>query len=1316
MITFAPGLKTHINMKSSTKLYFLIITLLTATSLFAQKTYPPTRLNTAIDNMGYWRAAMDAGLTAPNPSRTVPSAEYTGSEIRAVSVITDDSPDVCLISGNTSQSENSAFINPNDPDKVINSNNSTNTPSWSITLYGANYLYTADQGETWEGSVQGAGGTNSGDPTTAIGRDGRYFINYINNGMGQSISYSDDGGATWASTLVANGGGNTLDKNHMWIDNCNSSPYEGNIYIAYTPFGGTNDQEVELRYSSNNGINWSNGLHISGGCNAGYMCHGVNLQTGPGGEVYAAFAIYDTWPSDETAIGFARSLDGGATWESFRAISNIKGIRSSGTGKNMRVNAFPVMACDVSNSPNRGNIYIIWPNHGVPGVNSGNDVDVYMIRSEDNGDNWSAPVRVNQDPAGMGKKHYQCWITCDPQTGTLSTIFYDDRNVSSSQCEVYCANSSDAGSTWEDFKVSDVAFTPTPITGLASSYFGDYINITANGGKVYPIWTDNRTATALTYTSPYQTSTMTAPIDLIAQVDEETGQVNLSWTHPGGATFDHYNVYRGLTLLGTCTLPFYTDMLPAYGSYTYKVTAVYTVEGESAPATATVEWGHGQAEVNPGSIEVTVLPDGTLSTVMQLANTGQLPLSYTSGFSLPQGNRGDNRSYCTGIGSCGGEGIAGVLYGDVSNFSACVGYEDYTALSTLVPAGDSFTITVQNITNIYPQDVCGIWVDWNQNEDFTDDGSITVSGSPGTGPYTATINVPDNAKNGMARMRIRVRRGGTLSACGSSTTGEVEDYSVNVLGWVTASPRWGSIQPGSSQDITFNFDAASLALGDYHANYTIHSNDPDGDIIVPVTMHVVNASVDITTNKDTICYGGSTLLNTTVVGGSGNYTYSWTSDPTGFTSDQANPVVSPQVTTTYYVTVSDGNFVLQDQITITVLAIPVINLGQDVSICAGFSAILDAGTGFSHYLWSTGQSTQSIEVSQAGDYWVEVTNSFGCSNRDTIALNVNPLPAVNLGQDGILCEGTSATISAGTGFATYLWSTGETTSYINVSEPGEYWVIVAEANGCSNADTINLVLGQKPVVSLGNDHSFCEGTSVTLDAGSGFAQYLWNNGATTQTISVNLGGDYWTEVTDGNGCSNRDTVSLTMNPLPQVPQTISGPTSVDYYVSQTSDFTCTESNFADNYEWTLDPVSAGIISGSSTTTGQVTWSAGFTGTANISVRGTNSCGAGSYSQTYPVSVYTSQGIGEKEIISGIKLYPNPNDGEFVLEFNSVKAQALKFQMTTSIGNRILDNKEDIPAGLYRKDFNMNNLPAGTYYLMILDKNGRLLNRQQIVVK
>jgi PKD repeat protein len=528
--------------------------------LFAQITREPSmhhakptpkgigKIDTRIDNMRYWRRMGDSGFVYLAPLESVPPAVFTGSRIESPMVMTTNSPDVPTTTVNSTQSENSVFVHPTNSQVLLNSNNSTQNPVGY--LFGADYLLSSDGGATWGGSVNGAGGYNSGDPAAAIGLTGRQYIGFIDDNSGQSVAWSDDDGETWTSVVAATQNGDLLDKNHMWIDNSSASSFEGNIYVAYTDFGATG-YPIEITRSANDGITYSTPLSISTAINAGSHNQGVNIQTGPNGEVYVIWAVYDGWPTDETAIGFAKSTNGGTSFPpATRIISNIRGIRTTETSKNQRVNSFPSMAVDISGGANNGNIYIVWANVGVPGINTGSDIDVYMIRSTNGGTSWSAPIRINQDPAGLGKEHYFPWITCDRLTGELSVVFYDDRNVSSTQCEVYAASSFDAGNTWEDFKVSDVAFTPAPIPGLASSYMGDYLGISAVGSRVYPTWTDNRSGTTLTYTSPFDlsplpttlfgVSTITPCLNQTVQFQDMTLKNPTSWLwsiSPSGYTF-----------------------------------------------------------------------------------------------------------------------------------------------------------------------------------------------------------------------------------------------------------------------------------------------------------------------------------------------------------------------------------------------------------------------------------------------------------------------------------------------------------------------------------------------------------------------------------------------------------------------------------------------------------------------------------------------------------------------------------------------------------------------------------------------------------
>ncbi len=470
------------------------------------------KVNTKIDNIGYWNRMVDMGYVTPNPWHPQRNATFTGSMIHIPGMHPQDSPDIPVTDKtDVTQSENSVFIDPANEEVILNSNNST---SWRLgsaqDSYGADALNSFDGGQGWEGSTLGINGDNNGDPSTAIGLNGWWYMGRINEDYGQAVSYSKDQGKTWTKVKVANGPSSAnglLDKNHLWIDNATGSPFNGNIYAAWTNFlpGTADENQIEIVRSTDDGLTWSSPLNISAAAVALELNHGVNIHTGPNGEVYLAWSIYDAWPSDETAIGFTKSITGGDVFlPAVRIIDNIKGIRASMTGKAMRVNSFPSMAVDNSAGPNRGNIYVVWSNVGFPGINTGSDIDVYLIRSTDGGNTWSVPIRVNQDPAGLGKQHFFPWITCDPVTGGLCVIYYDDRNLPSTDASVFVSWSYDGGLSWSDMQVSDYTFTPEQIPGLAYYYFGDYIGIQSRNMKVFPVWTDNHDGgRAMTFTSPF---------------------------------------------------------------------------------------------------------------------------------------------------------------------------------------------------------------------------------------------------------------------------------------------------------------------------------------------------------------------------------------------------------------------------------------------------------------------------------------------------------------------------------------------------------------------------------------------------------------------------------------------------------------------------------------------------------------------------------------------------------------------------------------------------------------------------------------------
>ena len=183
-----------------------------------------------------------------------------------------------------------------------------------------------------------------------------------------------------------------------------------------------------------------------------------------------------------------------------------------------------------------------------------------------------------------------------------------------------------------------------------------------------------------------------------------------------------------------------------------------------------------------------------------------------------------------------------------------------------------------------------------------------------------------------------------------------------------------------------------------------------------------------------------------------------------------------------------------DTVTVTVNPLPVINLGSDIRSCKGDTVLLNAGAGFVKYKWNNGlDSGRVLDVNNTGQYYVMVTDTNDCYGRDTIQVMFNPLPNIYLGHDTSVCN-DNFLINAGSGFLFYDWNNGLShNQQLNVNNSGQYYVLVTDSNNCTNSDTINVSLHKPPLVDLGNDISIC-GNSISLDAGSGYSNYNWNNG------------------------------------------------------------------------------------------------------------------------------------------------------------------------------------------------------------------------------
>ena len=279
-------------------------------------------------------------------------------------------------------------------------------------------------------------------------------------------------------------------------------------------------------------------------------------------------------------------------------------------------------------------------------------------------------------------------------------------------------------------------------------------------------------------------------------------------------------------------------------------------------------------------------------------------------------------------------------------------------------------------------------------------------------------------------------------------------------------------------------------------------------------------------------------IDLTVSCGNEPLTFLWSNGET--TEDISNLTAgwyTVTVTDAYGVTLTDSVEVTQpDDVEVTITP------DGPTEFCEGESVTLTGTPGFVSYLWSTGETTESITVSTDGLVILTVTDSMGCGGRDEVYITVYPNPEVEIeitdGQNPA-CDGETIELTAMSATATsYMWSTGDSTAVIDVTMSGTYSVEVVDSNGCMNSASIEIIVNPNPEVEIevtDGSNPFCEGESATLTAQSATAAfYMWSTGETSSSIVVTTEGWVDVVVTDQNGCSATDSMYIEVNPLPEV--------------------------------------------------------------------------------------------------------------------------------------------------------------------------------------
>jgi Neuraminidase (sialidase) len=352
-----------------------------------------------------------------------------------------------------------------------------------------NVYRSEDGGKTWfHDTLQSPYGVY-GDPCVVAGDSAQFFYFHLSDPTGKGWSDTGildrivcqmtlDGGRSWNDGSFV-GLNNDKDQDKEWACYDHVNDRLITTWTQFDKYGSSapgDSSNILFSRADQNGENWTTPLRINqyaGNClDDDRTTEGAVPSIGPNGEIYVAWALKEK-------IYFDRSTDGGKTWlnEDIVAGEIIGGWDMKIPGI-QRCNGMPITCTDLSEGENRGKIYINYADQR----NGKDDTDIWLISSEDGGDSWSDPVRVNDD--GKGSHQFFTWMDVDPVTGFVYIVFYDRREHQDNKTDVFLATSKDGGKTFENKKISESPFIPSDAV-----FFGDYNNISAYDGKVRPIWT-----------------------------------------------------------------------------------------------------------------------------------------------------------------------------------------------------------------------------------------------------------------------------------------------------------------------------------------------------------------------------------------------------------------------------------------------------------------------------------------------------------------------------------------------------------------------------------------------------------------------------------------------------------------------------------------------------------------------------------------------------------------------------------------------------------------------------------------------------------
>jgi hypothetical protein len=545
-----------------------------------------------------------------------------------------------------------------------------------------------------------------------------------------------------------------------------------------------------------------------------------------------------------------------------------------------------------------------------------------------------------------------------------------------------------------------------------------------------------------------------------------------------------------------------------------------------------------------------------------------------------------------------------------------------------VPLGNPLTVTETSGT---PNDgfICpggaatitasgGATYQWSANANSAFTSSVTVSPTSPTNVYSCTItDAVGCASIVMTTINVDIIPAAINL---TETSGTANDGNICLGGNATLTATGGGTYVWSSAPAGLSSVATSITVTPtITTTYVITVTNPATGCSATASrrLTLVNLPSAVTTvtetsgtpNNNTICVGGAANLSVPNVAGN---LYNWTSLPAGFTSQASSISVTPTVTTTYNVTVTNpSGCTAANQVTITVQN-PNTNItitetsgvvNNDAIVCQGGTATLSVPAGQGTYAWVSPygetSSTETFVVAPTitTTYTLTVTTSNGCTAVRQAVVTVTDPPAINFTvtedsgtpNDAVICQGTSAVLAVFDAYDAYTWRSNPTgliaaQSAVTVTPTVTTTYLLTVTNdGCQSVSSFVVTVLPRPSSPISvtetsgtaNDGRVCFGTPTTLTI-SGGVNYLWDaNAGGVATASVTIAPTatttYSCTVTGANGCVGVSNFTVTVTPTVNINITEnSGGNPNDGIICAGGATTLTASG-ANQYVWRSNP-------------------------------------------------------------------------------------------------------------------------------------------------